>query len=254
MPAAADDQARRTIDAVLRIESARVIGALARMVGDIGAAEDLAQDALVAALEQWPHAGVPANPGAWLTTTAKRRAIDQLRHRRMAERRHEQLGHELERRPGAVDPDLDAVVDEPIGDDLLSLLFATCHPVLSPSARVALTLRLFGGLSTAEIARAFLARETAVAQRIVRAKRTLAEARVPLEVPASSRPHRWSSSTGRSRCRWPTGRPPRWSWSMPWAPTQRSTATTCCRASAPTSWRASAGSPRPGGSWPGRRS
>jgi RNA polymerase sigma factor (sigma-70 family) len=188
VPSPADHplEARRTVEAVWRIESARVIGALARMVGDLGLAEDLAQDALVTALQQWPHTGIPANPGAWLTTTAKHRAIDQLRHRRMAERRHEELGRELERRAPAADPDLDAVVEEPIGDDLLALLFATCQPVLSASARVALTLRLFGGLTTAEIARAFLAGERAVAQRIVRAKRTLAEAHVPLGVPAGT--------------------------------------------------------------------
>jgi RNA polymerase sigma-70 factor (ECF subfamily) len=187
VPASAESaDIRRTVEAVWRIESARVIGGLARMVHDIGWAEDLAQDALVAALEQWPRSGVPENPGAWLMTTAKHRAIDQLRHRQMAERRHEQLGRDLERAQALSDPDLAAAVDDQIGDDLLSLLFATCHPVLSPGARAALTLRLFGGLSTPEIARAFLVPERTVAQRIVRAKRTLAEARVPLEVPSGA--------------------------------------------------------------------
>jgi RNA polymerase sigma-70 factor (ECF subfamily) len=182
-PAPARDP-RPAVDAVWRIESARVIGAVARLVHDIGWAEDLAQDALVAALEQWPTQGIPDNPGAWLTATAKHRAIDQLRHRQMAERRHEQLGRELEREQLNDGPDLDAGLDDDIGDDLLSLLFATCHPVLSAAARAALTLRLFGGLTTPEIARAFLISEATVAQRIVRAKRTLAEARVPLDVPS----------------------------------------------------------------------
>ena len=176
--------AGRAIDAVWRIESARVIGGLARLVHDIGWAEDLAQDALVAALEQWPQSGIPDNPGAWLMATGKHRAIDQLRRRQMAERRHEQLGRDQERETAQAGGDLDAELDDQIGDDLLSLLFATCHPVLSASARAALTLRLFGGLSTAEIARAFLVSEATVAQRVVRAKRTLAEARVPLGVPA----------------------------------------------------------------------
>jgi RNA polymerase sigma factor (sigma-70 family) len=172
------------IDAVWRIESARVIGGLARLVHDVGLAEDLAQDAFVAALQQWPRSGIPDNPGAWLMATAKHRAIDQLRHRQMAERRHGQLGRELELEQMASEPDLDAAIDDQIGDDLLSLLFATCHPVLSTSARAALTLRLFGGLTTGEIARAFLVSEATIAQRVVRAKRTLAEARVPLEVPS----------------------------------------------------------------------
>jgi RNA polymerase sigma factor (sigma-70 family) len=178
--------AGRAIDAVWRIESARVIGGLARLVHDVGWAEDLAQDALVAALEQWPATGIPDNPGAWLMATGKHRAIDQLRHRRMAERRHEELGRDQERAHTQADTggDVDAELDDQIGDDLLSLLFATCHPVLSRDASAALTLRLFGGLSTPEIARAFLVSEATVAQRIVRAKRTLAEARVPLGVPA----------------------------------------------------------------------
>jgi len=173
----------RAIDAVWRIESARLIAGLARMVRDVGLAEDLAQDALVAALEQWPKSGVPDNPGAWLMATAKRRAIDALRRHSMLERKHEQLGHELEARQEMAAPDLDAAIDDDIGDDLLRLIFTACHPVLSTEARVALTLRLLGGLTTDEIARAFLVAEATVAQRIVRAKRTLAESRVPFEVP-----------------------------------------------------------------------
>jgi RNA polymerase sigma factor (sigma-70 family) len=177
---------RRAIDAVWRIESARVIGGLARIVHDLGWAEDLAQDALVAALEQWPQSGIPENPGAWLMATAKHRAIDQLRRQRMAERRHDELGRRQEREHATGEVDLAAAADDDIGDDLLSLLFATCHPMLSAQARAALTLRLFGGLSTPEIARAFLVSEATVAQRVVRAKRTLAEARVPLEVPSGA--------------------------------------------------------------------
>jgi len=170
------------IEAVWHIESARLIAGLARLVRDVGLAEDVAQDALVAALEQWPQSGVPDNPGAWLMTTAKRRAIDLLRRGKMLERKHQELGHDLERRQETA-PDLDAAIDDDIGDDLLRLIFTACHPVLSTEARVALTLRLLGGLTTPEIARAFLVTETTVAQRIVRAKRTLAEARVPFEVP-----------------------------------------------------------------------
>ena len=153
------------------------------MVRDVGLAEDLAQDALVAALEQWPQTGVPDKPGAWLMATAKRRAIDSLRRNTMLERKHEQLGHELEAQQEAAVPDLEAAIDDDIGDDLLRLIFTACHPVLSTDARVALTLRLLGGLTTDEIARAFLATEPAIAQRIVRAKRTLAESKVPFEVP-----------------------------------------------------------------------
>jgi RNA polymerase sigma-70 factor (ECF subfamily) len=181
--AVAATDAHRTIDAVWRIESARLIAGLTRMVRDVGLAEDLAQDALVAALEQWPESGVPDNPGAWLMATVKHRAIDRLRRSKMAERKREELGRELEvdRAPAA--PDLDAALDDDIGDDLLSLIFMACHPVLSTQARVALTLRLVGALTTAEIARAFLVPEATVAQRIVRAKRTLAEARIPFEVP-----------------------------------------------------------------------
>jgi len=178
--------ARRAIDAVWRIESARVIGGLARLVHDIGWAEDLAQDALVAALEQWPQSGIPDNPGAWLMATAKHRAIDQLRRRAMAERREDELGRRQEREHATSELDMAAAADDAIGDDMLSLLFATCHPMLSAQARAALTLRLFGGLTTPEIARAFLVSEATVAQRVVRAKRTLAEARVPLEVPTGA--------------------------------------------------------------------
>ncbi len=171
------------IDAVWRIESAKLIAGLTRIVGDVGLAEDLAQDALVAALERWPESGVPDNPGAWLMATAKHRAIDQLRRRAMLERKHEQLGYELEAQQEMAVPDLDAAIDDHVGDDLLRLMFMSCHPVLSTEAQVALTLRLLGGLTTDEIARAFLVPEPTVAQRIVRAKRTLSEARVPFEVP-----------------------------------------------------------------------
>ena len=150
---------------------------------DVGLAEELAQDALVVALEQWPESGVPDRPGAWLMATAKYRAIDRLRRSKMLERKHEELGREIERGAETAAPDLDAAIDDPVGDDLLSLVFTTCHPVLSTEARVALTLRLLGGLTTKEIARAFLVSEATVAQRIVRAKRTLAESRVPFEIP-----------------------------------------------------------------------
>ena len=173
----------RAIDAVWRIESAKIIAGVARIVRDIGVAEDLAQDALVAALERWPESGVPDNPGAWLMATAKHRAIDLLRRGTLLERKHQQLGHELEARQEDTAPNLDAAIDDPVGDDLLRLIFTTCHPVLTTESQVALTLRLLGGLSTPEIARAFLVPESTVAQRIVRAKRTLAEARVPFEVP-----------------------------------------------------------------------
>jgi RNA polymerase sigma-70 factor (ECF subfamily) len=174
---------RRAIDAVWRIESARLIAGLARIVGDVGVAEDLAQDALVAALERWPGSGVPDNPGAWLMATAKHRALDLLRRGKMLERKHQQLGHELEAQRERGEADLDAAIDDHVGDDLLRLMFVSCHPVLSTDARVALTLRLLGGLTTEEIARAFLVPEPTIAQRIVRAKRTLREAHVPFEAP-----------------------------------------------------------------------
>src|SRR5437870_10078023 len=153
------------------------------MVRDVGRAEDLAQDALVAALEQWPESGVPDNPGAWLMATAKHRAIDQLRRQKMQGRKHEHLGRELDERQVSPEPELAAAIDDHVGDDLLSLIFTACHPVLTTEARVALTLRLLGGLTTDEIARAFLVSEATVAQRIVRAKRALADAKVPFEVP-----------------------------------------------------------------------
>jgi len=172
----------RTIDAVWRIEAAKLIAGLARMVRDVGLAEDLAQDALVAALEQWPESGIPDNPGAWLMATAKRRAIDHFRRNHLLDRKHEELGRDLEIREMTV-PDFDSTIDDEIGDDLLRLIFTACHPVLSTEARLALTLRLLGGLTTDEIARAFLVPEPTVAQRIVRAKRALAEAHIPFEVP-----------------------------------------------------------------------
>ena len=172
----------RAIDAVWKIESPRLIAGLTRIVRDVGLAEDLAQDALVAALEQWPKSGVPDNPGAWLMAAAKHRAIDHFRRGTLLERKHEELGRELEAREMAV-PDLVSELDDHVGDDLLRLVFISCHPVLSTEARVALTLRLLGGLTTEEIARAFLAPEATIAQRIVRAKRTLAEKQVPFEVP-----------------------------------------------------------------------
>ncbi len=173
----------RAIDAVWRIESARIIAGLARIVRDVGVAEELAQDALVAALEQWPKAGIPDNPGAWLMATAKHRAIDLWRRNKRLERNHEELGRELQAKQEMAVADLEAAMDDNFGDDLLRLVFTACHPVLSSEARVALTLRLLGGLTTEEIARAFLIPEPTIAQRIVRAKRTLAEARVPFEVP-----------------------------------------------------------------------
>ncbi|HEX8966612.1 MAG TPA: RNA polymerase sigma factor [Chloroflexota bacterium] len=178
--------AHHAIDAVWRIESPRLIASLARMVRDVGLAEELAQDALVAALEQWPASGVPDKPGAWLMATARHRAIDQLRRRKRLERKHAELGRELEVQQELGVPDLEAGLDDHIGDDLLRLVFIACHPVLSTDARVALTLRLLGGLTTDEIARAFLAPEPTIAQRIVRAKRALTEAQVPFEVPSGA--------------------------------------------------------------------
>jgi RNA polymerase sigma factor (sigma-70 family) len=173
----------RAIHAVFRIESPRLIAGLARMTRDVGVAEELAQDALLVALERWPESGVPDNPGAWLMATAKRRAIDELRRRKLLERKHEQLGHEIELQRELSAPDVEAALDDDVGDDLLRLVFVSCHPVLSTEARVALTLRLLGGLTTDEIARAFLVPEPTIAQRIVRAKRTLADQHVPFEVP-----------------------------------------------------------------------
>jgi len=176
-------ETHRAINAVWRIESPRLIAGLARMVRDVGLAEELAQDALVVALEQWPETGVPNNPGAWLMATAKNRAIDQLRRRKRLEQKHEEIGHEMETQQSTSTPDIEAAIDDDVGDDLLRLVFTSCHPVLSTEARVALTLRLLGGLTTEEIARAFLVSEPTIAQRIVRAKRTLADEKVPFEVP-----------------------------------------------------------------------
>jgi RNA polymerase sigma factor (sigma-70 family) len=188
----------RAIEAVWRIESAKVIAHVARLVRDLGLAEEIAQDALVAALERWPEAGLPDNPGAWLMTTAKNRALDRLRQEALHARKHEELGHDLDALQAHVEPDfveaLAEASEDDIGDDLLRLVFTACHPLLSTDARVALTLRLIGGLTTDEIARAFLVPEKTIAQRIVRAKRTLAEARVPFEVPrAAELPERLGS-------------------------------------------------------------
>jgi len=179
---APDTDIHRTIDAVWRIESPRLIAGLTRIVRDLGLAEDLAQDALVAALEQWPQSGIPANPGAWLMATAKHRAIDHFRRNTRLERKHEELGRELGAKEMTM-PDLDSALDDNVGDDLLRLVFISCHPVLSTDSQVALTLRLIGGLTTEEIARAYLVPEPTIAQRIVRAKRTLSEKSVPFEVP-----------------------------------------------------------------------
>src|SRR5437764_437770 len=172
----------RAIDAVWRIESPKLIAALTRVVRDVGIAEDLAQDALVAALEQWPAEGIPRNPGAWLMAAAKHRAIDSFRRKKMLGEKHVEIGRDLEAEQNRV-PDFESALDDEVGDDLLRLIFIACHPVLSREARVALTLRLLGGLTTEEIARAYLVPETTVAQRIVRAKRTLAAARLPFELP-----------------------------------------------------------------------
>jgi RNA polymerase sigma factor (sigma-70 family) len=189
-----DARAQAAIETVIRLESARLIAGLARYAGDIGLAEDLAQDAVVAALEQWPAEGVPRNPGAWLMTVAKRRAIDFFRRHSELEKKYAQIGRVLEAEGEAVTPDFDRAFSDDIDDDLLRLIFTACHPVLGVQARVALTLRLLGGLTTAEIARAYLASEPAIAQRIVRAKKTLAQANVPFEVPGpQERPARLSS-------------------------------------------------------------
>jgi RNA polymerase sigma-70 factor, ECF subfamily len=184
-----DRETKQTIDAVWRIESPRLIAGLTRLVRDVAVAEDLAQDALLAALEQWPDSGVPRNPGAWLMAAAKNRAIDHFRRTKRLERKHEQLGRELEAKRDNVAGDLDAAIDDDVGDDLLRLVFTACHPVLTMDGRVALTLRLLGGLTTDEIARAFLVPEATIAQRIVRAKRTLAKEQVPFEVPRGSELH-----------------------------------------------------------------
>jgi RNA polymerase sigma factor, sigma-70 family len=176
----------RTIDAVWRMESPKVIASLARMVRDVSLAEDLAQDALVAAMESWPKSGIPENPGAWLPATAKHRAIDTFRRNKLLERKHEELGRDMDARQEAAVAELENALDDDVGDDLLRLVFVACHPVLTPEARVALTLRLLGGLTTDEIARAFLVPEPTIAQRIVRAKRTLAEKRIPFEVPRAA--------------------------------------------------------------------
>jgi RNA polymerase sigma-70 factor, ECF subfamily len=178
------EAARSAIEAVWRIESPKLIAALARMTRDVGMAEDLAQDALVAALEQWPTEGIPRNPGAWLMAIAKRRGIDQFRRNKLVDHKHEQLGYEMDARQAAAVPDFDASLDDELGDDLLRLIFTACHPVLSTEARVALTLKLLAGLTTEEIARAFLSTETTIQQRIVRAKRTLADKKVAYEVPS----------------------------------------------------------------------
>ncbi len=180
------DATHRAIDAVWRIESAKIIAALARRLRDVGLAEELAQDALVAALEQWPVDGVPDNPAAWLMATAKHRAIDLIRRKALHERKEDEIAYELEMQLRDAQPEVDAALDDDIGDDLLRLVFTACHPVLATEARVALTLRLLGGLTTDEIARAFLVPTATVAQRIVRAKRTLAAARVPFEVPRAA--------------------------------------------------------------------
>ena len=205
MTTSPEDALHRTIEAVWRMEGARIIGALARVLRDVGVAEELAQDALVAALEQWPAEGVPDNPGAWLMGCARHRAVDVIRRRALHERKHDALTYEIETQLADAAPDVEAAVaaafDDPIGDETLRLAFIACHPVLSREARVALTLRLLGGLTTDEIARAFLAPEPTIAQRIVRAKRTLAEARVPFELPPPAdlpRPRRGASSSSPS--------------------------------------------------------
>lgn len=188
MSAVAPDEVRRAVESAWRIESAQIVATLTRLTGDLAIAEDVAHDALVAALESWPATGIPSNPGAWLTTAARRRALDHLRRRPMLDRTHADLASEIEADRDRADPHaaLADAIDDPVGDDLLRLVFTTCHPVLSPEARVALTLRLLGGLTTEEVARAFLAPVPTVSQRIVRAKKTLREAAVPFEVPRAA--------------------------------------------------------------------
>ena len=183
MPAVSVTETHRAIDAVWRIESPKLIAGLTRLVRDVGLAEDLAHDALLAALERWPRTGVPDNPGAWLMATAKHRAIDAMRRGQLLDRKHQELGHELASLEESQFLDLEAALDDHVGDDLLRLILFTCHPILSMEARVTLTLRLLGGLTTEEIARAFLTSEATIAQRIVRAKRALADAQVPFDVP-----------------------------------------------------------------------
>src|ERR1700704_1445277 len=182
----ASEAAHRAIDAIWRIEAARLIAGLTRIVRDVGVAEELAQDALVVALEKWPESGIPDNPGAWLMATAKHRALDHFRRNKLVERKHEELGRELKSQQESALANFDISEQGGIEDDLLRLVFISCHPILSTEARVALALRLLGGLTTVEIARAFLTPEPTIAQRIVRAKRTLSEAGVPFEVPAAN--------------------------------------------------------------------
>jgi RNA polymerase sigma factor (sigma-70 family) len=186
---------RRAIDAVWRIESAKIIGGVARLTRDVGLAEELAQDALVSALESWPASGIPDNPGAWLMTAAKHRALDHLRRAKRIERKHAEIGRETEAHRSTAVDDLEATIDDDIGDDILRLIFTACHPAIPKEGRVALTLRLLGGLTTTEIARAFLIPEATVAQRIVRAKRTLSEKRSPLKFRAER-----TSNDGSLRC------------------------------------------------------
>jgi RNA polymerase sigma factor (sigma-70 family) len=217
----ASSATHRTIDVVWRMEAPRVVAGLTRMVRDVGLAEDLAQDALVVALERWPQTGVPDNPGAWLTATAKHRAIDLLRRDKRLAGKREQLEREVAVQSAMAASDFDAVDDDAVEDDLLRLMFTCCHPLLGTQARIALTLRLLGGLTTEEIARAFLVPAATVAQRIVRAKRTLSGAHVPFEVPGKGEARRSSSSTARWPSRWRSDRRPAWSSWTRWTPSPR---------------------------------